>query len=89
MMEKKLKKIEQGFASNRGKESFKITLTVFENCQSIEIVTVDDHKLNYYEIIGALSHQVAAMQFDQIQRNREEWNRTVLTQPAKNKEDER
>lgn len=58
---------------NYDKEKFQIVITVCENCQKIDVHSLDGNKASYQEIIGALEVMKQRYIFDQTVVNIDEY----------------
>jgi hypothetical protein len=60
------------FEALSGTKKFTITIEVFENCASIGVQEHENHKVNYYELLGVLEAQKLHLSMNQREKNLKE-----------------
>lgn len=63
------------FKPEFGKDIFKITITIHENCQTFNVESFDGHVVSYQEIIGALDTVKMSYFFEQSGINIDEYRK--------------
>lgn len=66
-----------------GKDSFEVTITVHENCQSFSVRSIDGEPVTYQAIIGALDTVKMSYFFEQSGINVEEYRKWEKIQSKK------